>query len=77
MGEGGANGIDGRDGGQQLHSIVHLLGDVYGDVATIAFGPSFLPQIARHFSDAFHHLLQSRSLVQNAFHNRKYCMVVQ
>ena len=34
---------DGRHG---THFIVHMLGDIHGDVAAVSFGPSLFPEIA-------------------------------
>ena len=38
--------LDGCDGGQLLALVVHELGDVDGDVATVALCPAFLPEVA-------------------------------
>ena len=39
--------------GSEYRIIVNMLGDVYGYVASVALGPSLLPEIASHLGNTF------------------------
>ena len=45
--------------------VVNLVGDVNGDVATIAFGPAFLPEIASHFGNIVNFLGENFAIIKN------------
>ena len=48
-----------RNGRQCFALIVHKLGNVNGDVSTVAFCPSFLPEVTSNLCNLINHGLQS------------------
>ena len=69
LGQRGADAFDLADGGQRPDVVVDVFGDVDGDVAAVAFGPSFLPQIAGHFGHFFYFGRQTGAVVEYRFHD--------
>ena len=63
LGQNHANLFHGCNGRQRLAFVIHKLGDVHGDVAAVAFCPTFLPEVACDLCYLVNHSLQTRATV--------------
>ena len=48
--------------------VVDIFGDVHGDIAAVALGPTVLPQITSHFGYLLYLAAQGVAAFQNTFH---------
>lgn len=51
-----------------LHLLVGIFGDIECEVAAIALGPTFLPEVSGHFGHLVQCLLQGRTSFKYGFH---------
>ena len=51
------------DSGHLTDFIVYIFGDIDGDITSVTFGPSFLPQISGYFGYFIHLFGQFRAIV--------------
>ena len=59
--EGSPDGLHLADRCHLTNLVVHKLGNVDGDVSTVALRPTFLPQVSGHFSHLVHFFCQGRA----------------
>ena len=59
--QGDAYLLDLADGGQTVHVVVGIFGDVDCDVSSVALGPPVLPQVTSHLCDLVDLSLQRRT----------------
>ena len=54
-----------RDCREFTHSVIHILGDVHGDISAVALGPTFGPKVAGCFCNLPYGGFEGRSGIKN------------